>query len=172
MGRPQSNVSLRTNLLVVLATFAVGGFFVLLLLPPGESSGIAAVTTRGGQMFIIRYPKPPVGPQRQVVVFDSTTLSRPQLAVLADADACEVDLGSAVQLTSSQWQAIDGLRQQWCAESPYFPSAASAAPVYDIGLRCEYSNHGMPRAIYVRAPGDVLPTSVQRLIALFPQSMP
>ncbi|MBX0328287.1 hypothetical protein K2Z83_11430 [Oscillochloris sp. ZM17-4] len=63
----------------------------------------------------------------------------------------------------------DELRQQWCAAPPHFPSAASAAPVYAIGLRCEYSNHGMPRSIYVRAPGDALPISVQRLIARFPQ---
>lgn len=168
MGRPLSNVSLRTNLVVVLATFVTGGFFVLLLLPPGEASGIAAVTTHGGQMFIVRYPRPPSGPQRQIVVFDDSTLARPRLAVLADADAREFDLDSAVQLDRDQWQAIDALRQQWCAASPRFPSAASAAPAYDIGLRCENSNHGMPRAAYVRAPGDALPASVQDLIACFP----
>jgi hypothetical protein len=164
-----SNVSLKTNLLVVLATFVVGGFFVLLQLPPSEASGISAVTTRGGQMFILRYPKPPAGLQRQIVVFDSTTLSRPRLAVLAAADVHDIDLSGAMQLTPSQWQAIDMLRQQWCAAPPHFPSAASDALVYDIGLRCEYSNHGMPRPTYVRVPGNALPNSAQSLIALFPQ---
>ncbi|NNJ11551.1 hypothetical protein EKD04_014535 [Chloroflexales bacterium ZM16-3] len=169
MIRPLSNVSLTTNLLVVLATFAVGGFFVLLQLPPGGSGGIAAVTTRGGQMVIVRYPKPPTGPQLQIVVFDSATLATPRLAVLAAADACDIDLSRAVQLAPSQWQALDELRQQWCAAPPHFPSAASAAPIYAIGLRCENSNHGMPRAAYLRVLGDALPASVQDLIARFPQ---
>jgi hypothetical protein len=169
MGRPLSNVSLKTNFLVVLATFVAGGFFVLIQLPPGEASGIAAVTTRGGQMFILRYPKPPSGPQHQIVVFDLTTLATPRLAVLAAAEAREHVPDSAVQLTLSEWQAIDTLRQQWCVTPPHVPSAASAAPVYAIGLRCEYSNHGMPRATYVRISGDALPTSVQNLIARFPQ---
>jgi hypothetical protein len=172
MGRPLSNVSLKTNLLVILATFVVGDFFALLQLPPAGSGGVAAMTTRGDRMFVVRYPKPPTGPQRQIEVSDVTTGSHPRLAMLANVDARDGATDSSVELTLDQWQAIDGLRQQWCADSPHFPSAASAAPVYDIGLCCEYSNHGMPRSIYVRTPGDALPISVQRLIELFPQSMP
>lgn len=170
MIRPLANLPLKTNLLILLIFFAFGGRFVRLQAPPRDASGIAAVTTRGGPMVIVRYPLPPDGPRRQIVVFDATTLAHPQLAVIADADAHaqDSDLGRAVQLPPDQWQAIDALRQQWCADPPRLPSAASAAPVYDIGLRCEYSNHGMPRAVYLRVPGDALPSSVQSLIALSP----
>jgi hypothetical protein len=165
MGRPLK-VSLTTNLLFILAIMMLGGLFILAQLPPGGPDGVAAVTTRGGRMFVVRFPASSTSPQHQIEVFDSSTSPRPRIAIFEAVNARDGDPYHEVQLTDNQWQAIEGLRQQWCRGSPAFLPSVGDPPQYAIGLRCEA--HGLRSSRQVMIPADELPRAIRDLIVLFP----
>jgi len=152
------------NILVIIAVFVLGGVFILVILPPGGSRGVAAVTTRGGRMVVLRLPSTNSQPQKQLVVFDNEPLPRPRIVILEPAIPQAGAQYEEMQLTIEQWTSIDNIRGQWCNNAPKFLLQESA-PFYDIGIRCQNSGFRSSKRIIV--PVDELPTDFQRLLDLF-----
>ena len=158
------NVSLRTNILVLLVVFFFGGLFVLLQSPPGGPEGVAAATTRGNTMLVVRLPLSRDRIQREITVHSNEPQSKPRTAIASAVGSRAGDPYKEVQLAFEQWAAIDTLRDQWCITTPDF-SLQQDAPFYDVGLRCDYSGSRSSKRVMV--PMGELPDALQEVLHVF-----
>lgn len=159
------DVSLRTNLIILLVLFSCGGFFILIQMPSGGPGGVAAATMRGGKMFVIR---PPQGAQltipEQITIFENndrlSDMSRVVFYELNDSIGTENT--KSVQLTHKQWGEIAKLRDNWCTSIPVNRLREQSSLLYDIGMRCHGPFGISSRQIKLR--GDELPVELRRSI--------
>jgi hypothetical protein len=157
-------VSLRTNILVIMAVFLLGGLVVLCRLPPGGPEGVAVATTRGGSMLVLRLPLSKDYPQKQIIVFNNEPLPQPRIAIFETVESRDGEPYKKVQLTFEQWITIDNIREQWCINTPNFTLQQNAA-FYDVGLRCQYSGFRSSKRVMV--PIGELPNDLQELMHIF-----
>lgn len=158
-------ISLRTNIIILAVMFSCGGFFILIQMPSGGPGGVAAATTRGGRMFVIRPPQEaPSTIPGQITIFENNDgLSNMSRAIFYEFDdASGTGNTKNVQLTLAQWSEIAKLRDDWCTSTPANHLREQSSLLYDIGVRCHGPFGISSRQIKLR--GDELPVELQRII--------
>jgi len=162
------NLNLNAILLLAFALLA-GGAMALIIFTPGGPNGVAAVTTRGGRVFVLRFPSSVASPQQEIVVFNNETISRSRIAVLEGVEESD-NTYKEVQLIIDQWQKIDNLRKKWCDQAPNYRTIRNGEPFYDIGLRCLSGGWLSTRRVMI--PIEEFPDELQKLTKLFPSISP
>jgi hypothetical protein len=146
--------------------FAFGGFFILIQMPSGGANGVAAATTRGGRIFVIRPPQVAQSTlPRQITIFENNEgLSTTSRVVFYEFNNIRGEEETkSVQLTLDQWNRIDELRDKWCQSIPINRIREQSPILYDIGVRCT-GPFGNTRQI--KLLGDELPIELQQIITI------
>jgi hypothetical protein len=160
-------VSLKTNTIILLVMFAFGGFFLLIQMPSGGANGVAAATTRGGRMFVIRPPEVAQSTlPRQITIFENYEgLSDTSRAVFYELNNSSGEAETkSIQLSLEQWNAIAELQDTWCKLIPKNRIHEQSSLFYDIGMRCRGPFGISARQIKLR--GDELPIELQQIIVV------
>lgn len=164
-------VSLWTNIAVLIVLFLIGGLLLLLTLPPGGPQGVAAVTTRGDRIMAIRAVG--IRPQeeaKQVVVFGDAHARTQYLVVAEPVHARTAAPYHEYRLSQSEWATINTIRQQWCVNPPRSVEQDDPRGQYAVGFRCTEGSVQSYRQLHLEA--TALPPELNNLIMLTQERLP
>ncbi len=154
---------------IVVMIFVIGSAWMLApaVYPPTEPEPVAAVVSGGYRLLALRFPKlVDSTEQEQITVYeDASVLDQPRLVARGPVDERQATIYdySRIQLSSSQWQAIDQVRNRWCQAPPHVRALASPNVSYEVGIACGVWNQKS-----FRIPWEELPIELKQLIALIP----
>jgi hypothetical protein len=117
---------------------------------PSTLSGL-----RGDTIVILRFP--------------SQTADKQQIWIGNDESATRGNIYSGSrrkeQLTHTEWQAVNDLREAWCGSTPQF-SASKKDDIYELGLLCGTRFDVMYKLIEI--PEDQLPAPLATILTRVP----
>jgi len=145
-------------LLLVMAIFVVVIGFVVLkkVIPPTTQPPSVQDELRGGRLLILRLPQS-VEPPQEIEIYGSGVAAR--VHVLFDPN----NVAQQVQLSATEWGAIDEIRTRWCQAMPTFRSIQPNEVYYDLGVQCQFDSRRL------KIPLDQLPAALDTLLQRVPK---
>lgn len=136
----------------------------------GKPLRIDRIACNGGCMMAVRLPPNADGHQEQILVYPEDS-SRPRSIRREDIHirASQIGCGLNGELTMHEWEAVNALRDSWCASPPSFPVIEEQEPFYDLGLACGADPTAITaRCTYIQIPMGQVPPELQMLVNKLP----
>jgi hypothetical protein len=161
---------------LALAAFAVYRvFFEPTPPPPTNEAGevqprytIQEKVSRVTSRIVVRLPVSSGESYEQINVIQRATGEFKVSRASLNDDGIFSDHFSWRDVTSTEWEALDALRERWCADRPTFRELEKDEQFYEVAMKCGDG----PRTVSARVPVDQLSPELAALIESIPSRVP